>query len=149
MVPEHPNSGELELFIMPRPCLGNAKKNASCLPTILLVLRGVGSGQPTNNKHLEQQSGFGAAACRHAVTRTAGPQCGSTRCDRRHAHYCTVLLRTLQYYATLHFNLITVYTERYQILCGIHRTLPDTMQYCICICTCATNGHPIRRKPIK
>ena len=66
MVPEHPNSGELELFIMPRPCLGNAKKNASCLPTILLVLRGVGSGQPTNNKHLEQQSGFGAAACRHA-----------------------------------------------------------------------------------
>ena len=142
MVPEHPNSGELELFIMPRPCLGNAKKYASCLSTILFVLRGVGSGQPTNNKHREQQSGFGAAACRHAVTRTAGPQCGSTRCDRRHAHYYrTVLLRTLQYYMPHYTSNLLRYT-------------PNVTRYSYTIshmhmCTCATNGQPIRRKPIK
>ena len=87
MVLEHPNSGELELSLCQDPVLATPKSLlVYILSTFLLVLRGAGSGQPTNNKHLEQQFGFGAAACRHAVTGTAGPQCGSTRGDHRTAH---------------------------------------------------------------
>jgi hypothetical protein len=69
MVLEHPNSGELELSLCQDPVLATPKSLLVYLATtFLLVLRGVGSGQPTNNnKHLEQQFGFGAAACRHAA----------------------------------------------------------------------------------
>jgi hypothetical protein len=72
MVLEHPNSGELELFIMPRQCLGNAKR-VFFLPSndLALACTERGGRRASNNKQLEQQSGFGALACRHAVTRTA------------------------------------------------------------------------------
>jgi hypothetical protein len=62
MVLEHPNSGELELFHYAKAMSWQRQKR-------LLVyngLRGAGLGQPTNNKHREQQFGFGAVACRHA-----------------------------------------------------------------------------------
>ena len=71
MVLEHPNSGELEIFIMPRLCLGNAKRVSLPLNDLALACTERGGRRASNNKQLEQQSGFGASACCHAVTRTA------------------------------------------------------------------------------